>query len=213
MQAGFMDNWIKTTGRVLHTDIYYPELLPVGKQRMHLFVSSPGGGNASMHLMYLLAVAAAKKTIDLQAAYFIPDPIMVQALVTAMERGVRMRLLVPDRHIDSRLVRMASKRTWGKLLAAGAEIYQYEKTMMHNKMLIIDGMLVSVGSTNFDMRSFNLNDEASLIGRNAMMKRSKPSTTRWPLCSRKYAGWSLPPGPNTSQNSCAARTAESRLSN
>ena len=87
---------------------------------------------------------------------------MVQALVSAMERGVRIRLLVPDRHIDSRLVRMASKRTWGKLLDAGAEIYEFEKTMMHNKMLIIDDLLVSVGSTNFDMRSFNLNDEASL---------------------------------------------------
>lgn len=162
MQAGFMDNWIKTTGKVLHTDIYYPELPAAGTERMHLFVSSPGGGNASMHLMYLLAVAAAKKTIDLQAAYFIPDPIMVQALVAAMGRGVRLRLLVPDKHIDSRLVRMASKRTWGELLSAGAEIYEYEKTMMHNKMLIIDDLLVSVGSTNFDMRSFNLNDEASL---------------------------------------------------
>jgi cardiolipin synthase len=162
MQAGFMDNWIKTTGRVLNTDIYYPPLPSVGKERMHLFVSSPGGGNASMHLMYLLAIAAARKSIDLQAAYFIPDRIMVKALIAAQERGARIRLLVPDKHIDSRLVRMASRRTWGELLAAGVEIYEYEKTMMHNKMLIIDDLLVSVGSTNFDMRSFNLNDEASL---------------------------------------------------
>ncbi|WP_158886044.1 cardiolipin synthase [Rhodanobacter sp. L36] len=162
MQAGFMDNWIKSTGRVLHSDVYYPVLSPSGHDRMHLFVSSPAGGNASMHLMYLLAVAAAKKSIDLQAAYFIPDDIMVDALIAATTRGARIRLLVPDKHIDSRLVRMASRRTWGKLLGAGVEIYEYEKTMMHNKMLILDGLLVSVGSTNFDMRSFNLNDEASL---------------------------------------------------
>ncbi len=162
MQAGFMDNWIKSTGRVLHTDSYFPALSSAGSERMHLFVSSPRGGNASMHLMYLLAVAAAQTSIDLQAAYFIPDDIMVEALVAARERGVCIRLLVPDKHIDSRLVRMASRRTWGELLAAGVEIHQYEKTMMHNKMLIIDHLLVSVGSTNFDMRSFNLNDEASL---------------------------------------------------
>ncbi|MEO8747280.1 MAG: phospholipase D-like domain-containing protein [Rhodanobacter sp.] len=162
MQAGFMDNWIKATGRVLHTDIYYPKLPPMGRERMHLFVSSPRGGNASMHLMYLLAVAAARTSIDLQAAYFIPDTMMVDALLAARKRGARIRLLVPDKYIDSRMVRTASRRTWGQLLAAGVEIHNYEKTMMHNKMLIVDNLLVSVGSTNFDMRSFNLNDEASL---------------------------------------------------
>ena len=162
MQAGFMDNWIKATGRVLHTDIYYPKLPSMGHERMHLFVSSPRGGSASMQLMYLLVVAAARTSIDLQAAYFIPDPIMVEALLAARERGARIRLLVPDKYLDSRMVRTASRRHWGQLLAAGVEIHGYEKTMMHNKMLIVDNVLVSVGSTNFDMRSFNLNDEASL---------------------------------------------------
>jgi cardiolipin synthase len=162
MQAGFMDNWIKTTGRVLHSNLYYPRLQPVGAQGMHLFVSSPAGGNASMRLMYLLAVAATLRSIDLQAAYFIPDRLVVDALVAARERGVAIRLLVPGRYIDSGLVRMASRRRWGRLLAAGVEIHEYQPTMMHNKMLILDGELVSVGSTNFDMRSFDLNDEASL---------------------------------------------------
>jgi cardiolipin synthase len=162
MQAGFMDNWIKSTGKVLHGPPYYPTLSDRGNDSMHLFVSSPAGGSASMQLMYLLAVAAVKHSIDLQAAYFIPDRIMVDALIAARNRGARVRLLVPDRHIDSRLVRMASKRLWGDLLRAGVEIYEYQKTMLHNKLLILDGLLVSVGSTNFDMRSFNLNDEASL---------------------------------------------------
>jgi cardiolipin synthase len=162
LQSGFMDNWIKTTGRVLHSALYYPVLQPAGDKDMHLFVSSPAGGNASMRLMYLLAVAATMRSIDLQAAYFIPDRLIVDALVAARERGVRVRLLVPGRHIDSALVRMASRRRWGRLLAAGVEIHEYTPTMMHNKMLILDGELTSVGSTNFDMRSFDLNDEASL---------------------------------------------------
>jgi len=162
LQAGFMNNWIKTTGRVLHGTQYYPALWPAGNHKMHMFVSSPSGGNTSMQLMYLLAVAAATKTIDLQAAYFIPDRLMNEALVNATKRGVKIRLLVPDRYTDSAMIRLASKRQWGTLLAAGVEIYLYEKTMMHNKMLILDRLMVSVGSTNFDMRSFNLNDEASL---------------------------------------------------
>jgi cardiolipin synthase len=162
LQSGFMDNWIKTTGRVLHSALYYPVLQPAGDKGMHLFVSSPAGGNASMRLMYLLAVAATMRSIDLQAAYFIPDRLVVDALVAARERGVRIRLLVPGRYIDSALVRMASRRRWGRLLAAGVEIHEYAPTMMHNKMLILDGELTSVGSTNFDMRSFDLNDEASL---------------------------------------------------
>jgi len=162
LQAGFMDNWIKATGRVLHSDGYYPEIDAVGQQEMNLFVSSPAGGSASMYLMYMLAVAAVTKSIDLQAAYFIPDELMVDALIAACRRGARIRLMVPGNYIDSRLVRMASKRRWGRLLEAGVEIHEYQTTMMHNKMLIMDGLLVSVGSTNFDMRSFDLNDEASL---------------------------------------------------
>lgn len=162
LQAGFMDNWIKATGRVLHSDLYYPVLQPAGGRDMQLFISSPAGGNASMRLMYLLAVAAATRSIDLQAAYFIPDRLVVDALVDARERGVAVRLLVPGRYIDSAMVRLASKRRWGRLLDAGVEIHEYTPTMMHNKMLILDGELVSVGSTNFDMRSFDLNDEASL---------------------------------------------------
>lgn len=162
LQAGFMDNWIKTTGRVLHGDLYYPPLHEAGEEGMHLFVSSPAGGNASMRLMYLLAVAAAVRSIDLQAAYFIPDRLVVDALVAARERGVAIRLLVPGRYIDSPLVRMASRRRWGRLLAAGVQIFEYTPTMMHNKMLVLDGAVTSIGSTNFDMRSFDLNDEASL---------------------------------------------------
>jgi cardiolipin synthase len=162
MQAAFLDNWIKTTGCVLHGDEYFPALEAVGTQQMQMFVSSPGGGGDSMRLMYLTAITAAERSIDIEAAYFIPDTLMIRELVTALARGVRIRVLVPDKHIDSETVRIASKRGWGRLLEAGAEIYAYEPTMLHCKMLIFDGFMVSVGSTNFDMRSFELNDEASL---------------------------------------------------
>jgi cardiolipin synthase A/B len=161
-QAAFNDNWIKTTGEVLNGAGYFPQLDRAGGMDAHLFISSPSGGSESMHLMFLMAIAAAEHTIDLQAAYFIPDELITKALIAARHRGVRIRVIVPGKNTDSDAARFASKAGWGPLLLAGMEIYEYEPTMFHNKMLIVDGKLVSVGSTNFDLRSFRLNDEASL---------------------------------------------------
>jgi cardiolipin synthase len=161
-QAAFNDNWIKTTGEVLTGVDYFPALTEAGSLDAHMFVASPSGGSESMHLMYLMSIAAAQRTIDLQAAYFVPDHLMRKALVKALERGVKVRITVPGDKIDADMVRLASKADWGELLDAGAVIYEYQPTMMHNKLLIIDGYMVSVGSTNFDVRSFRLNEEASM---------------------------------------------------
>ena len=162
MQAVFMDNWIKVSGDVLHGERYFPRLAPVGDGRAQVFSSSPSGGSESMHLMYLLSIAAATKTIDLSSAYFVPDDLTVGALVAAMRRGVRLRIITPGPIIDSKTVRAASRASWGPLLEAGAEISEYQPTMFHCKVFMVDGLLVSVGSTNFDNRSFRLNDEANL---------------------------------------------------
>ncbi len=161
-QSAFNDNWIKTTGVVLNGEDYFPPLQPAGPMDAHMFVASPAGGSESMHLMYLLSIAAAERSIDLQAAYFVPDDLIIKALLAARHRGVRVRVVLPGKHIDSETVRLASKAHWGELLLGGVEIHEYQPTMMHNKLLIVDGLMVSVGSTNFDVRSFRLNDEASL---------------------------------------------------
>jgi cardiolipin synthase A/B len=162
MQSVFIDNWIKVTGDVLHGPDYFPALAPVGPSLAQVFSSSPSGGSESMQLMYLLAITAASRTIDLSAAYFVPDELTLQALTEALKRGVKLRIVVPGVHIDSDTVRNASKATWGPLLQAGATIAEYAPTMYHCKLLIVDGLLTSVGSTNFDNRSFRLNDEATL---------------------------------------------------
>ena len=161
-QAAFNDNWIKTTGELLNGDKYFPALPSAGDLDAHLFMASPAGGSESMHLMYLLSIAAATQSIDLAASYFVPDELVIQAFVAARTRGVRVRILLPGPHIDTEAVRLASKATWGRLLQAGVEIHVYQPTMLHTKLLIIDNEMVSVGSTNFDPRSFRLNDEANL---------------------------------------------------
>lgn len=162
MQSVFIDNWIKVTGDVLHGPDYFPALVPAGPATAQMFSSSPSGGSESMQLMYLLAVTAASRSIDLSAAYFVPDELTLQALQDALKRGVRLRIVVPGKHIDSDAVRNASRAMWGPLLGAGAIIAEYGPTMYHCKVMIVDGLLTSVGSTNFDNRSFRLNDEATL---------------------------------------------------
>jgi cardiolipin synthase len=162
LQAAYNDNWIKSTGEVLNGASYFPDLEPSGALQAHLFIASPASGSESMHLMFLLAFAAAVRTIDIAASYFVPDDLLVRSLVTATARGVRVRILVPGPHIDSITVKLATKSAWGTLLEAGVQIHIYQPTMLHTKLLVIDGCFVSVGSTNLDIRSLRLNDEASL---------------------------------------------------
>jgi len=162
MQAVFLDNWMKVTGDVLHSAAYFPALIPVGAGQAQMFSSSPTGGAESMHLMYLLAITAASRSIQLSMAYFVPDELAVRTLVAALTRGVKVQIIMPGPLGDASVVRGASRARWGELLAAGAQLYEYQPTMFHCKVLVVDGLMVSVGSTNFDNRSFRLNDEANL---------------------------------------------------
>jgi cardiolipin synthase A/B len=162
MQAVFVDNWIKATGRVLHGAEYFPKLIPAGDMEAQMFGSSPVGGSESMHLMVLLALTAARTSIDIENAYFVPDKLTVEALCSAARRGVRVRIVVPGRYTDARVGRWAAQGLYGSLLESGIHIFEYQPTMMHCKVLVIDGLWTSVGSANFDDRSFRLNDEANL---------------------------------------------------
>ncbi len=162
MQSVFLDNWTEVTGAVPHGTDYFPPLAPEGAMRAQMFSSSPTGGSASMELMYLLTIASAKRSIDLSASYFVPSELLRGAMLEAIARGVRVRIVVPGQHIDSQMVRSASRANWGPLLAAGATIAEYRPTMFHVKAMVVDDLLVSVGSTNFDNRSLRLNDEATL---------------------------------------------------
>jgi cardiolipin synthase len=162
LQAAFMDNWIESQGRILDGPDYFPPLDPVGPHYAQTFRSSPSEGSASMRLMYLLAIAAAAKHIRIANAYFVPDSLVVDMLVQARERGVDVEIIVPGPVLDAQIVRRASRARWGPLLQAGVKIYEYQPTMYHTKVMVVDDVWSSVGSTNFDDRSFRLNDEANL---------------------------------------------------
>jgi cardiolipin synthase len=162
LQAAFMDNWMEATGEVLHSADYFPPLPDAGPLRAQCFMSSFRGGSKNMQLMYLLSFAAARTTIRLSTSYFVPDRQTTEAFIEARRRGVTVQIIVPGPLIDEKLVREASRARWAALLKAGVEIYEYQPTMYHVKLLIVDNAWASVGSSNLDNRSFRLNDEVNL---------------------------------------------------
>lgn len=162
MQAAFLDNWMKASSVVLDGPAYFPELAPAGDHIAQVFKSSPREGTEEVRLMYLLSIAAAKTNIRISASYFVPGGLTTDGLIAACHRGVRVEIILPGARTDSPLVRYASRARWGPLLKAGVKIYEYQPTMYHCKYMIVDDLWVSVGSANFDNRSFRLNDEANL---------------------------------------------------
>jgi cardiolipin synthase len=163
LQGAFLENWLEATGELLTGDDYLPELDPVSDGApMQMVVSGPGVNHTNTEAMYFLAIASARRTIELTTAYFAPRPMFVEALRAAAGRGVGVEILVPGPHIDKQLVRSAGRAVYARLLEAGISIYEYQPTMLHAKTLVIDGRWCSIGSANFDNRSFALNDEATL---------------------------------------------------
>ena len=163
VQSAFLENWREATGELLGGERYFSEARrTVGDARAQVIKSSPAGGSYEMHTMYLLAIAAARRSIYLTNPYFLPDERMERALLGAAARGVRVVALTPGK-IDHNVVRAASRRGFGRLLQGGIEIYEYQAALLHAKTMVIDGVWATVGSTNFDNRSFALNDELNVV--------------------------------------------------
>lgn len=162
LQAAFMDNWNTTNTHVLHGEEYFPDCEKNGESLAQVFKSSPEEGSSSVRLMYLYSVAHAKKKIQIANAYFVPDSHLRAIFIEAAHKGIEIEVLVPGAHVDTHIARLASRHSWGELLSAGIKIYEYGPTMFHCKYMIVDGLWMSVGSTNMDNRSFRLNDECNL---------------------------------------------------
>jgi cardiolipin synthase A/B len=161
--GAFAENWLEATGEVLAGEGYLPDIeQSEGGGPMMVVRSSAGVGDTNVEALYYLAIAAARKTLDLTAAYFVPRPAFIDALCDAADRGVRVRVLVPGENIDKPPVWVAGRVSYDQLLDCGVEIFEYQPTMLHAKSMVVDGAWSSVGSVNFDNRSFQLHDEATL---------------------------------------------------
>ena len=161
LQAAFAESWLETTGIAIGGENYFPRLDPVGNITGQIVKSSPSGGSFQNYMLFLLSINSAKKSILITNPYFIPDDVMTEALVKAAGRGVRVEILLPGK-IDSQLTYTASRSHYGPLLLGGIHVYEYKASLMHAKTIIVDSVWATIGSTNFDNRSFALNQEINL---------------------------------------------------
>jgi cardiolipin synthase len=161
LQAAFAESWLETTAVAIGGEGYFPRLAPVGKMPVQIVSSSPAGGSFQNYMLFLLSINSARKSILITNPYFIPDDVMTEALLNAVSRGVRVVVLAPGK-IDSRLTYVASRSHYGQLLLGGVEIFEYQPALMHAKTMVVDDIWATIGSTNFDNRSFALNEELNL---------------------------------------------------
>ena len=161
LQAGFAESWLETTGIAIGGEGYFPRVDPVGDVTGQIVKSSPTGGSFQNYMLFLLSINSAKKSILITNPYFMPDDVMTEALVKAAARGVRVMVLLPG-EADSQLTYTASRSHYGRLLLGGIEVYEYKGALLHAKTIVVDGVWSTIGSTNFDNRSFALNQEINL---------------------------------------------------
>jgi cardiolipin synthase len=171
LQAGFAQNWLEVTGELVSGPDYFPPLEQAGNMSTQTLLSSPKSASSTIRIMYYLSIISARRTIYIANPYFIPDDSGVQILVEARQRGVDVKIMVAGKYNDMRISRYASNHLYGKLLEAGIEIYEYNRTMLHQKTMVVDGIWVTIGTTNFDNRSFALDEESNICVYDAALAR------------------------------------------
>lgn len=164
LQSAFSENWVEETGEVFGGPDYFPELQRRGETDAYVVFVSPSGAPSTMKLLYYLAIRAAQKSITIQNPYFLPDPDAIKGLDDAVKRGVNVRIMLPsDKVTDEPMVQHASHHRFGALLEQGVKIYEHKKTLTHQKVITVDGCWSVIGSTNFDDRSLEINDEVAMV--------------------------------------------------
>lgn len=163
VQSCFFENWLEVTGELFVDDTAFPPLEAVGEVLAHTSYLSPDGCPSSVQVLHHLSIGYAKKRIWIQNPYFMPDPNGATALVNAAKRGVDVRVMIPALSAtDSPIVSRAGRFQFRRLLESGVRIFEYQKTLLHQKVISVDSVWCGIGSSNFDDRSFEINKEITV---------------------------------------------------
>lgn len=190
LQTGFAQNWLERTGELVSGSLYYPPVAPAGPHVALTIISSPVTGASNVRIMYYLSIICARRTLFIANPYFVPDAAAIETLIEAKERGVDVKVMVAGSNNDNWLARQNSIRLYGRLLRAGIEIYEYNRTMLHHKTMVVDGVWATIGTTNFDNRSFAHNEESNVCFYDAALVQKLEQTFRDDLhaCARVDVG-------------------------
>jgi cardiolipin synthase len=162
LQTGFAQNWLESTHELITGPLFYPPAEPAGDMSVMTVMSSPVTGASAARTLYYVSIACARRSILVANPYFVPDPAALDTLIEAKQRGVEVRIMSTSRHNDNWLARRNAVRMYGALLRAGIEILEFEPTLLHHKVMVVDGVWSTVGTTNFDSRSFAHNEESNV---------------------------------------------------
>ena len=163
VQSAFSENWAGETGELFVGDDVFPALQPAGDVLIHAAYAKPEGSAPAVKILHHTAICLARKRIWIQNPYFIPEPEAIDAFGEAVSRGVDVRVMMPSTGgSDNPMVQHAGHRNFEKLLRCGVRLFEYPHTLLHQKVMTIDGVWTATGSSNFDDRSFETNDEITL---------------------------------------------------
>jgi cardiolipin synthase A/B len=162
LQTGFAQNWLRTTGELITGSEFFPRPPHTGRVAVQTVLSSPAGGSSTVRTLYYLSIVSSRRSILIANPYFVPDQVAIEALTAARARGVDVKIVVSGIRNDNWLARQNSVRLYGKLLRANIEIYEYNRTMLHQKTMSVDSAWATVGTANFDNRSFAFNEESNV---------------------------------------------------
>jgi cardiolipin synthase len=197
LQATFAENWLESCGELLTGIKFFPKCEEKGDSVAMVINSTPSaGGSTRARILFQLLLASAQESIHITTPYFLPDHSMCEELKRAQKRGVEVTILVPGKHNDHLLTRSSSRLAYGRLLQYGIRIYEYLPSMLHAKILLIDGKWSVLGSTNFDNRSFGINDEVNLAVRDELLNAQLEEDFKHDLSESKeisYAEWKRRP--------------------
>jgi cardiolipin synthase len=163
IQAAFVDTWNEATGELPIGESHFPVLAPAGDVLICAIQSNPANATSTAQRSMAVLIAGSSRRLWITNAYFVPPPPFVKALCDAKARGVDVKIIVPGRYQNETAVRRASRRTWPAILRGNVELYEFEPTMIHAKTVVVDSAVTSIGSINFDPRSFALNAEFGVV--------------------------------------------------
>jgi cardiolipin synthase len=162
LQTGFAQNWLETTGEVVSGPAFFPEIPAAGPVTVQTILSSPSTGTSGARLLYYLSIVCARRSILIANPYFVPDQAAIDTFADATRRGVKIRIMVAGPFHDNWFARHNSLRLYGDVIRSGVELYEYTQTMLHQKTMVVDGLWATIGTTNFDSRSFTFNEESNV---------------------------------------------------
>jgi cardiolipin synthase len=211
VQGAFSENWAGSTGELFAGPDVFPPLKPAGDLEMHLIYAKPENSAPAVKILHHSAICLAKKRIWIQNPYFIPEPDAIDAMGEAVKRGVDIRVLMPSTSgSDNPMVQHAGHRNFEKLMRAGVKLFEYPHTLLHQKVMTVDGIYSVVGSCNFDDRSFETNDEVTVGSWTRTRRRSSTRSSRSTCRAPPRSTWRNGRGAASSQDQGLRRVLHQR---